>query len=103
MVEIRVQDTHKEKHIIKLPAKYGVMKIRALVKKAFKYPATIYYYGKKLTKDNYKEVVSKNVTLIYRSPPCKFDTKTKRCNKKPNFGGDKTVCKLSAKKRCVKK
>jgi hypothetical protein len=103
MVEIRVQNTDGEKHKIKLPAKYGVMKVRELVKKAFKYTATVYYYGKKLTKDNYKEAVAKDVTLIYRRPPCKLDTKTKRCNRKIRFGGDKSVCKLTAKKRCMKK
>lgn len=103
MTEIRIQDTHKEKHTIKLPAKYGVMKIRELAKKAFKYPAILYYYGKKLTKDNYKEVVAKDVTLIYRRPPCKLDTNTKRCNRKIRVGGNKSACKLSSKKRCMKK
>lgn len=103
MPEIRIQDTHNEKHTIRLPAKYGVMKIRELAKRAFKYPATLYYYGKKLTKDNYKEVVRKNATLIYRRTPCKLDTKTKRCNRKVRLGGNKSACKLSSKKRCMKK
>ena len=103
MKELRIQDTNNDKHTIKLPAKYGVMKIRELAKKAFKYRATLYYYGKKLTKDNYKEAVEKDATLIYRRPPCKLDKKTKRCNRKINFGGSKSACKLSSKKRCMKK
>ena len=102
-MKFRVQDTLGEKHTIELPAKYGVMKIRELVKKAFKYPAKIYYYGKLLTKDNYKQAIQRNDTLIYRRPSCKLDNNTNRCNRKPRFGGNKSACTVNVKKRCIKR
>ena len=51
MPTLRVQSTEGVKKVITLPNKYGVMKIREWVKKAYKYPAKLYYYGKLLTKD----------------------------------------------------
>ena len=103
MTKIRLQDRNGEKHIITLPSKYGVMKIRELAKRAYKYNATIYYYGRKLTKDNYKKAVESDSVLYYRRPPCKLDTKTNRCNRKLQYRGNKAACKLSSKKRCIKK
>ena len=103
MTKIRMQDRNGQKHIITLPAKYGVMKIRELAKDAFKYNATIYYYGRKLSKDNYKDAVESDTMLYYRRPPCKLDTKTNRCNRKPQYRGNKEICKVSNKNRCMKK
>src|SRR5210317_1829494 len=100
MVNLRIRSTDGEKKIITLPNKYGVMKIRKLARNAFRYPAKLYYFGKLLTKDNYKEVVAKNITLIYRKTPCKYDNKTKRCNKKPRLGGNRAICTQSSKGYC---
>jgi hypothetical protein len=100
-MNIRVQDTLKQKHTIKLPAKYGVMKIRELIKKTFNYSAKVYYDGKLLTKNNYKQVKNDDL-LIYMRHSCKLDPKTNRCNRKPRFQGNKSACKISPKKRCMK-
>ena len=103
MPTLRVQSTEGVKKVITLPSKYGVMKIRELVKNTYKYPAKLYYYGKPLTKDNYKEAVAKDITLIYERAPCKMDNKTKRCNTKPRVGGNRASCMRSSKGYCKKR
>ena len=53
------------------------------------------------TKNNYKQVKNDDL-LIYMRHSCKLDPKTNRCNRKPRFQGNKSACKISPKKRCMK-